>query len=192
MKRKYGPGPAMMAAGICGFVSVVAPAFAKPPPLAGTVNSFDKRFVTAAARGGLEEVALGQLAKDNGSKVKSFGARMISDHSGADAKLKGITVSKGIMSLPLDMDAKHEALQSRLKRLHGAAFDSAYIKAQREDHAATLALFQREVKNGSDPDIKHFAAQTIPTVKMHLSMLQNMNGKKGRAGRMKSASSAKM
>jgi putative membrane protein len=45
--------------------------------------SADQRFVDEAARGGMMEVELGQLAQKNGSsgEVKQFGQQMVTDHT---------------------------------------------------------------------------------------------------------------
>ena len=45
-----------------------------------------------AAKGGMMEVAMGKLAEQNGQSddVKSFGKRMVTDHSKANDELKSI------------------------------------------------------------------------------------------------------
>jgi putative membrane protein len=51
-----------------------------------------------AAKGGMMEVAMGKLAEQNGQSddVKSFGKRMVTDHSKANDELKSIAQQKGI------------------------------------------------------------------------------------------------
>ena len=41
------------------------------------------------------------------------------------------------------------------------------------DHKKDIKAFEKEAKSGSDPDIKQFAADAVPTLKGHLSMAQN-------------------
>ena len=50
----------------------------------------DATFMKEAAEGGMAEVALGQLAveKASSSDVKTFGQRMVDDHSKANDELK--------------------------------------------------------------------------------------------------------
>jgi Predicted outer membrane protein len=50
----------------------------------------DKTFMKKAAKGGTMEVAMGNLAEQNGQSedVKSFGKRMVTDHSKANDELK--------------------------------------------------------------------------------------------------------
>jgi putative membrane protein len=44
-------------------------------------------------------------------------------------------------------------------------------------HKETDALFTKEASSGQDADIKAFAAKTDETVKMHLSMIQDIQSK---------------
>ncbi len=69
--------------------------------LGGTASSLspkDKAFMKKAARGGIMEVAMGNLADQNGQSedVKSFGKRMVTDHSKANEELKSIAEKKGV------------------------------------------------------------------------------------------------
>ncbi len=50
-----------------------------------------------AAKGGMMEVAMGKVAEQNGQSedVKSFGKRMVTDHSKANDELKSIASKKG-------------------------------------------------------------------------------------------------
>ena len=54
-----------------------------------TVASADRQFAAKAAQGGLAEVEMGKLAQANAQndRVKSFGERMVKDHSAANDKL---------------------------------------------------------------------------------------------------------
>ena len=62
-------------------------ALAQNPP-----SAKDKTFMKKAAKGGMMEVAMGKLAEQNGQSddVKSFGKRMVTDHSKANDELKSI------------------------------------------------------------------------------------------------------
>jgi len=39
-----------------------------------------------------------------------------------------------------------------------------------------VKLFEDEAKNGKDPDLKAFAAKTLPTIKDHYEMAKNLAG----------------
>src|SRR6267154_6252054 len=86
------------------------------------------KFSSAAAQGGLTEVELGRLAVQRGSNpaVKSFGQRMIEDHSRANDELKAIATRKNV-TLPLDMSSDQKATMEKLSKLSGADFDKEYM-----------------------------------------------------------------
>ena len=55
-----------------------------------------------------------------------------------------------------------------LKADQGTAFDRNYVNGQVEYQKGNAALFQQEIQNGSDPDLKEFARQTLPKIEDHL------------------------
>ncbi len=153
----------------------------------GQLSAADKMFVNKAAQGGMAEVELGQLAAQKGQSddVKKFGQRMVDDHSKANDQLKQIAQQKGVQ-LPTDLDAKDKALKDRLSGLSGAQFDHVYMRHMLQDHKMDVAEFQKEANSGSDPDVKNFASQTLPTLQSHLQEAQQVrqaemmkHGKKG-------------
>ena len=70
---------------------------------------------------------------------------MVTDHSRAGDKLKGIAATKNL-TLPGSMDAKDKALYDRLSGLSGEAFDKAYMQAMVKDHVQDVADFARNPK----------------------------------------------
>ncbi len=138
----------------------------------------DNTFVTKAAEGGMAEVQLGNLAKTNAesSDVKSFGDQMVTDHSKANDDLKSIASQKSI-TLPTSMSAKQQAEYNRLEKLKGAAFDRAYMSLMVSDHRTDVNEFRRESEHGTDPDLKAFAAKTLPTLENHLKMAESTDAK---------------
>jgi putative membrane protein len=129
----------------------------------------DKKFVRDAAQGGMAEVELGKLATEKASSddVKKFGQRMVDDHSKANDELKQVAESEGIQ-VPDKLNAKDEATKERLSKLSGEQFDRAYMRDMVRDHTQDVADFKRESTNGSDPQVKDFAAKTLPTLQSHL------------------------
>jgi putative membrane protein len=51
------------------------------------------------------------------------------------------------------------------------------MDAMVKDHQEDLAEFQKEAQNGSDPDVKAFAAKGAKMVSSHLKMAQDIQGK---------------
>ena len=137
-------------------------------------------FMQKAGAGGLAEVQLGQLAEQKASSqaVKDFGHRMVTDHSQANDKLKGIASSVGV-TLPTSLNAKDQALYHRLSSLSGPAFDKAYMKAMVTDHKMDIAEFQKEASSGEDQTLKTFASSTLPTLQEHLHMAEQSESSVG-------------
>lgn len=133
----------------------------------------DSNFVTKAAQGGAAEVELGKLAQSRGSsdKVKQFGQRMVDDHSKAGAELAGIASQKGV-TVPSDLTSTDQATKDRLSGLNGRDFDLAYMQDMVKDHKQDVSEFQKEASSGKDPDVKAFAAKTLPTLREHLKMAE--------------------
>jgi putative membrane protein len=61
----------------------------------------------------------------------------------------------------------------RLSKLHGAAFDKAYMRDMVADHKKDIADFQKEANSGQDPDVKNWASTTLPTLQQHLQLAQS-------------------
>jgi putative membrane protein len=141
----------------------------------------DAHFAKEAAQGGMAEVKLGQLAEEKGSSasVKSFGKRMVDDHSKAGDKLKEVA-SRESITLPNDLSAKDQATYDRLSKLNGAAFDRAYARDMVKDHETDVAAFQKEANGGKTDSLKSFASETLPTLQDHLKqakeMMKNVGG----------------
>jgi len=130
-------------------------------------------FMTKAAQGGMAEVEMGRIAVKNASndQVKQFGQRMIDDHTKANDQLKSLAGKKNV-TLPTDVDAKQKAGIDRLSKLNGAAFDREYMMMMVKDHKEDVAEFEKASKNESDPDVKAFASNTLPTLQEHLRMAE--------------------
>jgi putative membrane protein len=158
--RTYFAVIALVSAALCA-----TPAFARMD---------SNKFAKEAAEGGMAEVQMGKLAADKGtdSDVKSFGQKMVDDHSKANDELKSLAAKKGI-ALPQDLSKKHKSTQDKLSKLSGAKFDKAYMKDMVDDHEKDVKAFRKQAKEGSDADIKAFAEKTLPTLESHLDLAKS-------------------
>lgn len=144
------------------------------------LDSSTEHFMKEAAQGGLAEVTLGQMATSQAEskEVKDFGQRMVTDHSKANEELKKLAALEGV-TLPTKMDDNAQATQQRLAKLSGAAFDRAYMEEMVKDHRKDVSDFQQQASRGDDPEVKNWAAQTLPTLEKHLDLAQNTAEKVG-------------
>jgi putative membrane protein len=149
----------------CSFAGL-ALAQESPATKSSSLSAKDKTFMKKAARGGMIEVAMGKLAEQNGKSddVKSFGKRMVTDHSKANDELKSIAAKKGVKLPSKEPSGKWSS-------------DKAYMDMMVKDHEKDLAEFQDEASNGSDPDVKKFAEDTAKVVQEHLDLAKQAQSK---------------
>ncbi len=163
-------------ASIASLISVAAPGPAAEESAGPSMASKDQQFMTKAAHGGHLEVTAGNLAaaKATNGDVKKFGRQMVQDHGKAGEELKRIAQAKGV-TLPEEPDAKQKDLLKKLEVAQGPDFDRLYItEAGVKDHEADVVLFTDQATNGTDADVKAFAAKTLPMIKGHYQMAQDL------------------
>jgi putative membrane protein len=61
-----------------------------------------------------------------------------------------------------------------LQKLSGAEFDREFMKMMVRDHEHVIAAFDKEATSGQDPQLKAFAAKTLPTLHSHLQMAKQV------------------
>ncbi len=134
-------------------------------------------FITDAAQGGVAEVAMGQVALKNSqnAEVKKFAQMMITDHTKVNTELKALAAKKNVTVT--DDIGKHKATMDKLTGQTGPGFDRTYVDAMVNDHEADVAEFQKQADNATDPDVKAFAAKTLPTLKKHLEAIKAIQSK---------------
>lgn len=146
-----------------------------------TKNNQDKgkdNFIMEAASGGMMEVQLGNLAKDNAKseEVKQFGERMVRDHSKANDELKDIA-QKDNITLPDKLMEKHQKMVDKFSKMSGEQFDKAYMRMMVQDHRDDVEKFEKASKNESNGEVKNWVKKTLPVLKYHLQLAKETNGK---------------
>jgi putative membrane protein len=136
-------------------------------------------FINNAAFSDKFEIESSNLAQGNSTsdKVRSFAAMMVNDHSKASQELLAVAKAAGISATPPpELQPRHRAIVDSLLPLRGAEFDARYIEAQVQAHTEGVALFTAYAQNGDNPELKAFAAKTLPTLQQHLEMVTAMKG----------------
>lgn len=156
---------------LASLAGATAIAFSFPAMSADTAQD----FVDKAAVGGMFEVESSKLADTSAqdATVKDFAHMMVSDHTAANTKLKEIAGEQKL-SMPAALDAKHQADFDKLNSAKGAAFDTAYVHAQRDAHDEAVSLFEGYAKDGDNASLKTFATETLPTLKMHQDKIKTI------------------
>lgn len=136
---------------------------------ANSLSDQDKKFADGAARGGLMEVMMGELASTNASNksIKSLGEMMVKDHRSVNEELKKWASAKGY-NLPTALDTEKQKKYDDLKAKKGIEFDQAYSDLMVEDHKKDIAEFKKESSDGKEASLKSFASKTLPTLEHHL------------------------
>jgi putative membrane protein len=107
---------------------------------------------------------------------------MVGDHTKANAELKTLASTKRI-TLPAELDQKHQAMQDRLAKMKGGEFDRAYMQHMVAAHTEAVRLFEQESKSGKDAETRVWAAKTLPVVQEHLKLATTINGNFGMSGK---------
>ncbi|MEP6612303.1 MAG: DUF4142 domain-containing protein [Mucilaginibacter sp.] len=136
------------------------------------VERVDAEFTVKAASGSMAEVELGKMARQKGvsKQVKNFGAMMMTEHGKINAFIRALAVTKNI-SIPKAAGADEQKVISKLSGKSGKDFDKAYIDDMIYDHKADIKLFETAAKKCLDPDVKEFAAKTLPILQEHLDAI---------------------
>ncbi|WP_321890398.1 DUF4142 domain-containing protein [Burkholderia cenocepacia] len=158
----------------------VAPGVIRPGPTADEPGltqrpiGIDAEFVDKAGMIGKVERQAGQLALDRSSNadVKAFARRMVDDHARIADELRHIGAQKGVpVQTRMLVDPEVTALRAK----DGRAFDAAYVAlAGPRAHETAVRLYETEAKEGRDPQLRAFAARTLPTLNAHLSAARQL------------------
>lgn len=134
-----------------------------------------KEFAMKAAEGGMLEVKLSQLAqqKATSQEVKDLARKLEQDHTQANNQLMAVARQKNI-NLPNDLQGEPQEIYQAFQRLEGKDFDNAYILFNIKDHLKDVMMFQKEARSGTDPEIKQWATQTLPTLQQHTAHIRTV------------------
>ncbi|MDX8451169.1 DUF4142 domain-containing protein [Mesorhizobium sp. VK9D] len=154
-------------AGLC---TAVALGFAQPALSAEKAQD----FVNKAAKGGIFEVESSKIiqGKPKDPAINDFAQKMITDHGAANAKLQSIAGEQKLQ-VPAETAAKHKSDLETLKSTNGSV-DQSYVEMQQDAHADAIKLFQDYAADGDNADLKAFAQQTLPALKMHQEMVEKI------------------
>jgi len=128
----------------------------------------DIAFVKKASENGRKEVnsareALLQLQRP---ELKRIAEMLVSDHSGANARLAEIAETKG---WPL---AGPENAAPPPSGTATGDFDAKWTTEMIAGHERSVALYRAQAQGGEDQDVRKYARDTLPTIERHLADLR--------------------
>ncbi|HEX3418613.1 MAG TPA: DUF4142 domain-containing protein [Stellaceae bacterium] len=140
-------------------------AAAEASPAPSMLSPVDYQFVAEANLGAPFQVDL----RAENTAVRDYAQLMVASHIPVVDALNTILKRKGIASPPDTLlHGAYDTIISILQVEHGVAFDRDYVIGQVDYQKGNTALFQNEIQNGTDPDLKAFARQTLPKIENHL------------------------
>jgi putative membrane protein len=149
---------------------------AAPPEAPATLNAVDFNFVGQANLGAPFQIDSGRLAETKGTSaaIRSYAHLMVTTHIPVVDALNVILKKKDVTPSNTLLHGAYDAMISTLKADHRIAFDRNYVNGQVEYQKGNAALFEQEIQNGSDPDLKEFARQTLPKIVDHLHRAETL------------------
>lgn len=128
-------------------------------------------FVKKAAVSNKFEIASSELAveRTDNAVVRDFAERMIADHEKAGKDLKAAVDESGLgLTVPDELDEKHEEMVRELRDADDSEFDQKYIDMQAKAHDEAVGLFEDYSENDdANESLRDFAVKTLPTLQTH-------------------------
>ena len=163
----------------------------------------DRDFVEERLEAANAEIELGRLAQQRAThpEVKEFGAMMVRDHQTAAEELRSIASSAGASQAPgadrpagtsgdratgdrsvadraagaaANLQEEARELRQELGELTGRDFDRRYIDEMVDDHEDAVEDLEDKANNASHPEVKAWAAKTLPKVRQHLEKARTL------------------
>jgi putative membrane protein len=155
---------------------------AAPPEAPASLTAVDFDFVGQANLGAPFQVESGRLAETKGTNaaIRGYAHLMVTTHIPVADALNVILKRKDITPSNTLLHGAYDAMISTLKADRSSAFDRNYLNGQVEYQKGNVALFEQEIQNGTDPDLKQFARQTLPKIVDHLQRAEKLAATVGR------------
>lgn len=135
------------------------------------------------------DIDAGKLAKAHGhsKEVKEFAERMITDHTGVNKSATELVEKLHVTPEPNPTSA---SLQKggdenlvNLKKLHGAAFDKAYIDHEVAYHEAVLSAVDKTlIPNAQNAELKALLVKVRPAFVAHLDHAKHIQAELAKGG----------
>jgi putative membrane protein len=131
----------------------------------------DTYFVTQTSLGTPFQVDSGRVAETKGTTqaIRSYADLMVSSHITVNNALLAILKNKAPVPPPTLLKAAYATMVSTLQHESGQTLDADYVRGQVNYQKGNTALYEYEIANGADPDLKAFAQETLPKIQDHLA-----------------------
>jgi putative membrane protein len=143
------------------------------PPAAtapdSNVSHRAKEFLKDAAQVNQKEIALADVAesKSQNSTVKELAHMMRTDHQQNYAQVQALAQAHGV-TLEAAPDWMNQREIDHLQKVKDADFDQDYTKMMLKGHVKTIKLFEKASADIQEQDVKQYALNTLPALRLHL------------------------
>jgi putative membrane protein len=130
----------------------------------------DLTFVRKATESGYQEVtsareAIPQLQQP---ELKRIAEMLVSDHSGANARLAKLAESKHWTLPPAPAAGPPPSGTASIN------FDAKWTAEMIAGHERSVAMYRAQAQSGEDQDLRKYARETLPTIEHHLAELRRL------------------
>lgn len=152
---------------------------AQAQPSQSQPNSVDRQFVQQAMLANAREIKTADVERNSRNpSVRRYARTMIRDYGPSVAQLAALANQLnlpfprgGVVNVnPNGGDPSSAAHGPQVYA--NAASARKYMQDEVADHRQTIALYENEMRNGSDEDLRIYAGRVLPQLKNHLAMAQ--------------------
>ena len=140
-------------------------------PAASALSPVDYNFVAQTNLGAPFQIDSGRIAEERATtaNIRDYAHLMVVSHIPVVDGLNSILQRKQITAPPETLlQGAYDAMIVSLKTDTGIASDRDYVEGQVRYQKGNAALFQYEIQNGADPDLKAFAQHILDKIEDHI------------------------
>ncbi|MDP1592546.1 MAG: DUF4142 domain-containing protein [Prosthecobacter sp.] len=140
-----------------------------------SLNPADEKFIKKTGEAGKAEVKLATLGTQKAERadVKELATMLVTDHTKMNEELAELAQTKGVELSAVIAPNAAETFQC-LEKESGKDFDNAFLAEMEKSHKASIAAFEDSEKSAADSEVKSWASNTLPTLRTHLSKVEEL------------------
>ncbi len=134
----------------------------------------DADRLTEAHMANLYEIMAAENAasKATTSEVKKLAEMIKTAHAKMDKNLTELAAKKNI-TIPADLTDEEKRKMDKLTEKTGIDYDKEFTEQMKSKHEDAIKMMEKTSDKAEDADIKQFAANAIPELRSHLTMIES-------------------
>jgi putative membrane protein len=169
MKRNF----KLLPIALCLVLGIVTGCMSEHGQNSKHVSKKDKEFVKDAAQVERKEVEMGRLGLERAHSphVQQLARLIHEDHIMANEELMTISRRKGI-AIPATVHQSGDV--SHMEAVGDQDFDQVYVHHIIDSHKEEIQRYQAAAHTLSNPEVRSYAARTLPILKDHVRMAESI------------------